>query len=198
MYHKDLGQAVSVHEGRQRPRVGKCHVPQGRAKVPAAPGYKTVEGLACDNKKKTKKKHTHRIKCRVAGQLPSKGYLISDPPGPHAFPRSTQRRAACARAVHGHAGAIWVPFQSKDTTAPMLVRIQQHRACLPPTPRHPVRIALTNIGSDICGHASNGSIAGAQHHVEVVTSQDPDLHVLQGRSFRYYKRSSSIWSIIFF
>ena len=48
------------------------------------------------------------------------------------------------------------------------LRIQQHRACLPPTfPRYPVRIVPTNIGSDTCGHASNGAIAGAQHHVEV-------------------------------
>ena len=49
------------------------------------------------------------------------------------------------------------------------LRIQQHRACLPPIifSRYPVRIVPTNIGSETCGHAFNGAIAGAQHHVEV-------------------------------
>ena len=43
------------------------------------------------------------------------------------------------------------------------LRIQQHRACLSPTsPRYSVRIFPTNIGSETCGHASYGAIAGAK------------------------------------
>ena len=70
----------------------------------------------------------------------------------------------------------WGPYSATFVCVYSNLRIQQHRACLPPAfPRYPVRIIPTNIGSCTCGHASNGAIAGAQYHAEVVTSQDPGL-----------------------
>jgi hypothetical protein len=51
-------------------------------------------------------------------------------------------------------------------------------ACLHPSPAIQCVLSSATSARAPAAKASYGAVAGAQHHVEVVTSQDPDLHVM--------------------